>query len=207
MIRLRLNGAGKVTHEEHLLAGKLGRLRLVRQGSDGLIYLLTDALGNPIVGNLNRFPDAAPHEKGFIELELTAEKGEPAHRARAKIFLLRGGFRLLVGRDLEDLQAARSLLLGRAFAHDLVERRPSVPGPAEDPPEALFGLPRRRHTAENDRHLREPLQRRLVLLEVAEEDVAHGENAEHDCRLEPEGIRPPHGGRNCTRGQRGVKRG
>ncbi len=43
LIRLRLDGAGRVRHEEHLLAGRLGRLRHVRQGPDGLIYLLTDA--------------------------------------------------------------------------------------------------------------------------------------------------------------------
>jgi len=35
--------ANNVSHEERLLEGKLGRIRDVRQGPDGYIYLLTDA--------------------------------------------------------------------------------------------------------------------------------------------------------------------
>ena len=42
LVRLEIEN-GKVTHEERLLKGKLGRIRDVRQGPDGLLYLLTDA--------------------------------------------------------------------------------------------------------------------------------------------------------------------
>ena len=42
LVRLELDG-DKVTHEERMLRGELGRIRDVRQGPDGLIYLLTDA--------------------------------------------------------------------------------------------------------------------------------------------------------------------
>jgi glucose/arabinose dehydrogenase len=42
LVRLELDGE-KVTHEERLLTGTFGRIRDVRQGSDGFIYLLTDA--------------------------------------------------------------------------------------------------------------------------------------------------------------------
>jgi len=42
LVRLRLDG-DKVVHEERLLEDELGRIRDVRQGPDGLIYLLTDA--------------------------------------------------------------------------------------------------------------------------------------------------------------------
>ncbi len=42
LVRLELDGE-KVTHEERLLTGLYGRIRDVRQGPDGLIYLLTDA--------------------------------------------------------------------------------------------------------------------------------------------------------------------
>lgn len=41
LVRLRLDGE-RVLHEERLLADELGRIRDVRQGPDGLIYLLTD---------------------------------------------------------------------------------------------------------------------------------------------------------------------
>jgi aldose sugar dehydrogenase len=42
LVRLRLDGE-KVVHEERLLKGTLGRIRDVRAGPDGFIYLLTDA--------------------------------------------------------------------------------------------------------------------------------------------------------------------
>jgi glucose/arabinose dehydrogenase len=41
LVRLRLEG-DKVAHEERMLHKQLGRIRDVRQGPDGLIYLLTD---------------------------------------------------------------------------------------------------------------------------------------------------------------------
>lgn len=42
LVRLELHDE-RVVHEERLLTGTLGRIRDVRQGPDGLIYLLTDA--------------------------------------------------------------------------------------------------------------------------------------------------------------------
>ena len=41
LVRLELAG-DKVVHEERLLGGELGRIRDVREGPDGLLYLLTD---------------------------------------------------------------------------------------------------------------------------------------------------------------------
>ncbi len=41
LVRLKLDGE-KIVHEEQLLKGALGRIRDVRAGPDGLIYLLTD---------------------------------------------------------------------------------------------------------------------------------------------------------------------
>lgn len=41
LVRLELDG-GRVVHEERLLEDALGRIRDVRQGPDGLLYLLTD---------------------------------------------------------------------------------------------------------------------------------------------------------------------
>lgn len=42
LVRLELDGE-KITHEERLLPGELGRIRDVRQGPDGSVYLLTDS--------------------------------------------------------------------------------------------------------------------------------------------------------------------
>ena len=41
-MRLELNG-DKVVREERLLSGQVGRVRDVRQGPDGYLYLLTDS--------------------------------------------------------------------------------------------------------------------------------------------------------------------
>ncbi len=41
LVRLELDGT-KITHEERLLADLSERIRDVRQGPDGLLYLLTD---------------------------------------------------------------------------------------------------------------------------------------------------------------------
>lgn len=87
------------------------RERLDRRPQGSSIYLLTDASGAPLVGNLNRWPKVMPDENGFLEFELVTGPGEPPHRARAKPFVLRGGFQLLVGRDLQELESVRSLLL------------------------------------------------------------------------------------------------
>jgi glucose/arabinose dehydrogenase len=42
LVRLELDGE-KVLREERMLKGQVGRIRDVRMGPDGLIYLLTDA--------------------------------------------------------------------------------------------------------------------------------------------------------------------
>lgn len=104
--------------ERYRLTGLAGltssiRERIERRPQGSSIYLLTDGTYGPIVGNLSRWPAAAtePDPSGFVDFELAPQGGEPAHRARAKPFLLRGGFYLLVGRDLHELQEVRSLLL------------------------------------------------------------------------------------------------
>ena len=48
LVRLEIDN-GKVVHEERLMQGKLGRIRDVRQGPDGLLYLLTDAEDGQLV--------------------------------------------------------------------------------------------------------------------------------------------------------------
>jgi glucose/arabinose dehydrogenase len=42
LVRLEVQGQ-KIVGEERLLTGAIGRIRDVRQGPDGLLYLLTDA--------------------------------------------------------------------------------------------------------------------------------------------------------------------
>ena len=89
------------------------RERIERRPQGSSIYLLTDADYSPIVGNLSGWPAQASELDGggFVDFDLAPLGDELAHRARAKPFLLRGGFYLLVGRDLHELEEVRSLLL------------------------------------------------------------------------------------------------
>jgi glucose/arabinose dehydrogenase len=48
LVRVKLDGE-KVVSEERLLKGVLGRIRDVRAGPDGLIYLLTDESNGKLV--------------------------------------------------------------------------------------------------------------------------------------------------------------
>lgn len=85
--------------------------RLARQPSGSSLYLLTDANHLPLVGNLSGWPRVQPDEEGWLDFRLDTQKGEPTHWARAKPFRLQGGFFLLVGRDMFELQATRSLIV------------------------------------------------------------------------------------------------
>ena len=48
LVRLELDG-DKVLREERMLKGQVGRIRDVRLGPDGLIYLLTDAADGAVL--------------------------------------------------------------------------------------------------------------------------------------------------------------
>ena len=82
-------------------------MRTISQRSmqpDASVYLITDAAGNPIAGNVSELiydmamaAEDAPFPVRYMQLSL----GE-AHRAMAKQTTLGGGYRLLVARDVED---------------------------------------------------------------------------------------------------------
>ena len=80
-------------------------LRSAAQPHRSSIYLLIDPLGQRVAGNLDRWPEVAPGPDGgltfAIEVSPDGERVEQ-RRARAASFLLTGGFRLLVGREVED---------------------------------------------------------------------------------------------------------
>jgi signal transduction histidine kinase len=87
--------------------------RVSRDSNGASVYLLTDDDFSPLVGNLDRWPDAPIGSDGWTRfrlLEWGADKSEE-HEARARTFLLRGGLRLLVGRDVRELEATRRLIL------------------------------------------------------------------------------------------------
>ena len=76
------------------------------------VYLLTDSNGRRLLGNLGRWPDAIAEQDDWLtfKLPISADAGPDIHVARARQFTLRGGFRLLVGRDVQELRAVEKLL-------------------------------------------------------------------------------------------------
>ena len=87
--------------------------RITRDPTGASVYLLAGDDFAPIIGNLNRWPEATSTEEGWMSFRLR-EWGldrTDEHLARARVFLLRGGLHLLVGRDVRDLEATRGLIL------------------------------------------------------------------------------------------------
>ena len=80
------------------------------------LYLVTTFAGERIAGNVAQLPVGVLERPGLIETRYARTDGIIAeHRALARIFLLPGGFRLLVGRDLEDREALRGLMWRALF--------------------------------------------------------------------------------------------
>ena len=88
----------------HLISDRIDR----QQPTGTSIYLLTDPLGRVIIGNINRWPKV-PVQDGWLNFNLeTRDLDKPRlHPARTRQFQLAGGFRLLVGQDIQELNAAR----------------------------------------------------------------------------------------------------
>jgi signal transduction histidine kinase len=67
------------------------------------LYLLTNFAGETLAGNIERLPPGELDKPGFIETPYeTTDDSTVDRRALARIFVLPGGFRLLVGHDMRD---------------------------------------------------------------------------------------------------------
>jgi len=88
------------------------RERLERDPDSSLVYLLTTAEYKPLTGNLSTWPDKPPASDGWLNFEFKDSRAEGrAFRARARPFTLKGGFHLLVGRDIRELEATQQLII------------------------------------------------------------------------------------------------
>jgi signal transduction histidine kinase len=77
------------------------------------LYLVTTNAGEPIVGNVASLPEGVLSKPGLVITDyLRAGETTAQHRAVARIFLLPGGFRLLVGHDIEEGMRLRRIFVG-----------------------------------------------------------------------------------------------
>jgi signal transduction histidine kinase len=74
------------------------------------LYLVTTPAGEPIAGNIASLPPGLLAHNGLVETAYQPAGDSKAHRALARIFVLAGGFHLLVGHDLEEGERLRNFL-------------------------------------------------------------------------------------------------
>ncbi len=103
----------------------LERLGELVSGAGEGLYLLTDFTGRPIIGNLPNLPQVEKSAGGWSNFtyERKTPDGFEAREARARINILTGGFRLLVGRDIQQLrrfQLKMQQILGAALLLSLL---------------------------------------------------------------------------------------
>jgi signal transduction histidine kinase len=101
--------------EQYAQRGLSGLIQIVAARSagdrgDAMIYLVTDPDGRPLVGNIAAWPAGAPTHSASLSfaLERNVHGRVETHIARGRLFIIPGGYRLLVGRDISDAAAFRS---------------------------------------------------------------------------------------------------
>ncbi|MBV9076259.1 MAG: HAMP domain-containing histidine kinase, partial [Methylobacteriaceae bacterium] len=84
------------------------------------LYLVTNFQGERIAGNVGSLPPGTLDEPGQREIRYGRTEDEARdHYAIVRVFVLPGGFRLLVGRDVEERGRIRQIV-GRAFGLSLL---------------------------------------------------------------------------------------
>ena len=87
--------------------------RLSRKPAGSAIYLLVNKSLDPLLGNLNRWPRDAQNQNGWVDFQLEGAGADKAdiHPARARVFRIEGGFLLLVGSDIHDLELTKQRII------------------------------------------------------------------------------------------------
>ncbi|MDI9243974.1 HAMP domain-containing sensor histidine kinase [Marinobacter sp. CHS3-4] len=90
------------------------RERVARDPNAKSIYLLTTDDFLKLAGNIETWPEGSRSESGWINFTLNDSVGwsGPERLARARIFEVQGGLRLLVGRDVDELTNLKRLIEG-----------------------------------------------------------------------------------------------
>ncbi|HJU19762.1 MAG TPA: HAMP domain-containing sensor histidine kinase [Stellaceae bacterium] len=100
--------------EQYAQRGLSGLVQLVAARSagnrgDAMLYLVTDPSGRPLAGNVAGWPADAPLRTGWLSFTIAGRESgrRQIHPARGALFIIPGGYRLLVGRDISDADAFR----------------------------------------------------------------------------------------------------
>jgi signal transduction histidine kinase len=87
--------------------------RLSRKPAGSAVYLLVNKSLDPLLGNLNRWPRNAQVQNGWVDFQLEEPGADNAdiHPARARVFRIEGGYLLLVGSDIHDLERTKQRII------------------------------------------------------------------------------------------------
>jgi len=176
--------------------------RLKRNPYSSTIYLLTDPAFRRVSGNLDGWPASTVKKEDWVEFPLE-QIGAPKqkHHARARSFVLEGGFHLLVGRDMYELRTTQELIKrtlvtgvlitallalggGIMMTHSTVRRIESINATSRD---IMRGdLSQRiptRGTSDDFDQLAENLNNMLDQIQLLMEGVRHvSDNIAHDLK-------------------------
>jgi len=84
------------------------------------LYLLTDPVGEPLAGNVEQIPTEVLLHPGFVPIVYRGNaRGARGRQALVGVYILPGGFRLLIGHDLGD-RARIGAVMVRALAISLI---------------------------------------------------------------------------------------
>jgi len=100
---------------------RLGAVISARAREPGpTIYLLTDAVGEPLAGNISQLPGDALSAEDFVDTPYESLDGRGrGRRAMARVFVLPGGFHLLIGHDTGDRARIGAVMI-HALATSLI---------------------------------------------------------------------------------------
>lgn len=100
--------------EQYAQRGLTGLIQIVAARSagdrgDGMLYLVTDPHGKPLVGNIADWPAGAKAVTGSVSftVEVDVKGRKETHPARGMLIVIPQNFRLLVGRDISDAATFR----------------------------------------------------------------------------------------------------
>jgi hypothetical protein len=103
--------------EQYAQRGLSGLVQIVAARSagdrgDAMVYLMTDPNGAPLAGNIAAWPAGVPARTGRLSFTIAARVKEQIenHPAQGAMFIIPGGHRLLVGRDISDISSSEDHL-------------------------------------------------------------------------------------------------
>ncbi len=104
--------------EQVLVLSRADFIALVEQRSEdqdvrGAVYLMVDAQLHPVAGNVPAWPTSAEDQGKWVQFKVSVPYGETTqdHEVRARRFPLPGGYRMLVGHDVQERQDVKNVMM------------------------------------------------------------------------------------------------